>query len=261
MKEVTSEKQWWKNPSSIGDGVTVFAAVIAITITILDLFDLLEVGWFQQNLAKITLLLVSLVVISDVIERRYLLTALKSKLDEKPFTRLVPTNGFVQGVIDLLRRNQNYETLDILASTGTLYYYAFRDSSVEAQSVRLLLRSTKELDEIRIPSSDSAKQDYNTELSRMVWNWKELQKTGRIRRLEIKFYPFDPLFHFLIADGKLSHFGLFQPKHDIPGTEVLNSFVVDNVAVGGLQLVNDFRVEFDTIWKSFALELNSEDTA
>lgn len=259
MKKERPEKQWWKKTSSIGDSVTVLAAVIAIVVTILDLFDLLDVGWFNQNLAKITLLLVSLVVISDVIERRSLITALSKLLDQKPVTELEPTNGFVQGVIDFLGQNQNYETLDILASTGTLYYYAFRDSALEVQNVRLLLRDTRDLAQMKIPSLETAKQNYKNELSQMIWSWKQMQKAGRIRKLEIKVYPFDPLFHFIIADGKFSHFGLFQPKLDIPGAEILNSYIVHNVAIGGQQLGNDLKVEFDTIWQDFAFELNDEE--
>lgn len=81
MRESSSpSKPWWRESSTLGDITAGLAAVLAIVLTTLDLFDLLEVGWFQENLTKLILLLVSLIVISDVIERRFLTVNLQRTL-------------------------------------------------------------------------------------------------------------------------------------------------------------------------------------
>ena len=79
-QQSSKPRVWWRDPSTLGDAANILAAIVAVALTILDLFDLLEVGWFQANLEKLTLLLVSLVVISNVIERRFRTTKLQANL-------------------------------------------------------------------------------------------------------------------------------------------------------------------------------------
>lgn len=72
-RSALSRTPWWRDPSTFGDAAAVVAASVAVALTVLDLLDLLEVGWFRDNLAKITLLLVSLIALSGVAERRLLM--------------------------------------------------------------------------------------------------------------------------------------------------------------------------------------------
>lgn len=93
-EKYSAKKPWWRNPSTIGDVVAVIAAFLAILLTILDILNLLEIGWFKDNLIKFTLLLVSLVVVSDVVERRFLTHQLQgSILDEINRIKIGPYHG------------------------------------------------------------------------------------------------------------------------------------------------------------------------
>ncbi len=85
----------------------------------------------------------------------------------------------------------------------------------------------------------------------MLNSWNELHKEGKIKSLNIKYYRFDPTFHFMILNGRLVHFGLFQPKHINPGPEILTSYIVNEDTNSGMQLVNDFKIIFETMWNEF----------
>jgi len=90
------KNSWWKDPSILGDAINLVAALTAVALSILDLLGWLEVTWFQDNLTKITLILVALVVLSNFAEKRFLLNRLQgSLLDEVRRLRIGPYQGLM----------------------------------------------------------------------------------------------------------------------------------------------------------------------
>lgn len=161
------------------------------------------------------------------------------------------TNGFVQGVINLLKQNKEYKSVDILAQNGFLYFTALKESGVKIRNVRLLFRSAEDFTSMQFPSDDKSKAEFKQQLSQMVLSFQQLQKGGKISKLSIAYYAFDPTTHFMLIDGRYLHFGLFQLQIKYPGTEVSHTYIVKIDDKLGETLINDFKAQFEAIWAKY----------
>jgi len=166
---------------------------------------------------------------------------------------------FTKGLIEFLTKNRSYETVDIFAHNGYMYFIAISESKAKIKNLRLLLRGSDNLDAMQFPSDDESKQTYRQQLEQMITNWLQLQKSGQVQSLSIRYYPYDPTGYFLIADRRRLHFGYLKPKHVYPGTEVMNSYVTDDSSKAGNLLVDDCQALFDTVWKEFGKSQDSRD--
>jgi hypothetical protein len=134
-----------------------------------------------------------------------------------------------------------------------MYFFAFRESAIRVDKLRLLVHKLERLETTHFPLTEDDKKKFEGEVGRIADSWNQLQEEGRIGTLMIKYYPFDPMYHFMIIDGKKLHFGLFRSKCDYPGTDLLNTFITSNDTAVGRKLVGDFMIEFETVWKEFGL--------
>jgi hypothetical protein len=174
---------------------------------------------------------------------------LDERLDGKPDS-LKSSNSFVQSVSAFLRENKEYKSVDILAQNGFLYYTAIKESGVKIRNLRILFRSAKDLTVVQFPSDEKGKEGFKQQLSQMVMSFEQLQRSGVISKLSIAYYEFDLMTYFMLLDGKLVHFGLYQPKTAYPGSDVTNSYFVSNEGQGE-NLVKDFTAQFDALWAKY----------
>ncbi len=73
MNNSQPPKPWWTKPTTILDISFVLTVLMIITFMVIDLLNLRSTKWFDDNLGHITLLLISIVIISNIIERYWLI--------------------------------------------------------------------------------------------------------------------------------------------------------------------------------------------
>lgn len=230
---------------------------LAVYGVLLLFFALQLVSLFIPSIASFmdsrgALLLIAVVLL-------FIFRYLDERIGTQDLDGLTATAGFTQGVVDLLMKNQELESLDILAYTSTMYFFAFRDSGARVNQVRLLLRSAEHLETVQLPTDSQAKQYFKQEVEKMVRSWFQLQQEGRIKTLSVKYYSFDSICHFMNVNGNLLHFGLFRPMHGFPGSGVLSSYVVQDYHSGGRQLIDDCKTEFELVWDEFGRTHEQDD--
>ena len=83
--------------------------------------------------------------------------------------------------------------------------------------------------------------------------WKKLKETGKVNELSIEYYPFAPMTHFIIVDGKSLLFGLHELEASFPGVSSTthDSFRVDSDSNIGRLLISNFRAVFEDTWSEF----------
>jgi hypothetical protein len=92
-KTKNTKNVWWKVPSVISDISTITVSISVIIISILDLLNFLDLSWFQSNIGKVTLILVSVIAFSQVVERRNLANNIFRDLS-KEIQSIQPTKHF-----------------------------------------------------------------------------------------------------------------------------------------------------------------------
>lgn len=259
-------KPWWRDPSTLGDVTAVIAASIAVVLTVLDLLDLLEVGWFRDNLAKLTLLLVSLMVIFDVVERRFLLNRLHvSLLEEMRRLRLGPYQGLTSVYSNRLQLPPYPEmvqsaTKEIFVSGIEFGYIALHQiptlerKAVSGCKIKLLMVDPGSDDQPN-PLLEPLQETFafpqlgellRTNLSRLS-QWKSQLPTAVGRRIEIRVTRAVPTHIVTFLDKDLPS-GKMYLEMIPPRIDVTERWLVLIEANKGGELYSRYTKAYDQLW-------------
>ena len=90
----SSRKPWWKDSAMISDIIIFIAALVAISLSVIDALDLWDIQWFTDRLSQITVALVSALILFSVVERHFLINRWQvSLLKEIRESRVGPYQG------------------------------------------------------------------------------------------------------------------------------------------------------------------------
>jgi len=198
----------------------------------------------------------ALVLIATVL--LFLFRYLDERLSARSLADIFLTPGFTQGCVDILKKKK-HKRIEIFAHTSFMYLLAFQESNIIVDELKLLLHRVDQAEAAHSPSDEWRREQYEAEIDRLVKIWFELRQEGRIQTLTIKYYSFDPLYHFMMLDGAKLHFGLFKPKRDFPGTDLMSTYIVSSETSLGRTLIHDFKTEFDSVWEEFGFSQTTED--
>ncbi len=160
-------------------------------------------------------------------------------------------NKFTVDLISILNKPK-YNEVKIFANSSFKYFQAINESQIEIENVIVMVRNHNNSCNIQFPSDENSQKDFVHNLNQLIEDWKTLQKNGRIKNLEIRFYSFDSILHFMIIDNEILHFGLLKPIKKFPGSELNGSVVVNSNSKNGRELISSFSVEFDAIYNDFS---------
>lgn len=221
----------------------------AIGLVLLSFLALQVVSEFAPQVDSFMTRRGSLILIA--LAQLFIFRYLSNKLELQKAGDLAHIETFSQGLVSFFREKQTCDTVDIQAHDGTMYFLAITESKVKIKNLRLLLRSAEDINTMRFPSDDAAKQGYKEQLKSKVDSWMQLKENGQIKNLSIRYYLHDPTGYFMIVNNKELHFGLLKPKHKFPGTDIMNSFIANTASLSGKNLLSDYKMLFDTIWNEF----------
>lgn len=154
--------------------------------------------------------------------------------------------------VTLLFEDKKYRKVRIFANSSYKYYNAIAESNCTIKELQILIRDFTDTENIQFPSSDEGRNLFAQTSINLINNWKELERKGRVKKLEIKLYPFDSILHYMIIENSILHFGLLNPKHEFPGSDLNGSFVVSDSHSDGKLLVQSYIDEFETIRNNFS---------
>ena len=157
----------------------------------------------------------------------------------------------LQALLDALGEKQEYTKMDLFTHTSHIYVRGFLDSKVRVKKVRILLRDFETLDAVQFPYAIMHKRRIQAQSELKVEEWKKLQQEGKIESLEIRFYQFEPMGHFMIMDEKTLYFGLYtwEAGHPGVGSRQHIAYCVDGNTKAGRPMIADFQFRFDNLWE------------
>jgi hypothetical protein len=159
---------------------------------------------------------------------------------------------FTSDLISILRKPK-YKEIKIFANSSLMCFQAISESEIEIDTVKLLVKNCNNMDNILFPSEAKGKQDFVQDIDRLIEKWEKLYENGKIKNLQICFYPFNSILHFMIIDNEILHFGLLKPIKEFPGSELNGSYIVNSYSKNGKELINSFYREFDSIYSNFSI--------
>lgn len=141
-----------------------------------------------------------------------------------------------------------------MAHTTKTYIHSIADNDVTIEKVRILVCKPKERTTRHYPD-DSAVQSLDVARDQAVESWKDLHRLGKIKSLEIKYYEFDPTFHFAIINEQFVHFGIYKIEHKYPGYHLYHLYTLDGLDsdVAHSQL-DDYQSFFSHVFEQFSYE-------
>ncbi len=164
---------------------------------------------------------------------------------------LVSTDSFIPALQGMFIGKNEIDSIDIFAHIGNWYHDQFKLSGLTVNRMRILLRDMEDFRTMNFPSTKIEKEKCKNEQLIAISSFEKLQQAKRIKNLEIAFYPFDSINHFMIVDHKVLFFGLYKPLKVHPGAEAGAGFSVQKVTNRGIKLITEFSSEFDVIWQNF----------
>jgi transcriptional regulator with XRE-family HTH domain len=163
---------------------------------------------------------------------------------------------FLEQARTILAKQTVYDHVDIFAHTGQLYFLAVRDSKARIQTLRILMRDMRDLTTLRFPEADDAKLCIQQEWQSTLWLWQQLQDTGRITKMGIRYYPFDPMMTFMVIDKQIACFDLLTPQKAFPGATSQHAptcYIVTESTAVGRQLLSDLSTDFEHLWNDLGV--------
>lgn len=161
---------------------------------------------------------------------------------------------FNDGLLDIFGKNKNLKSLDIMAHTTRTYIHSIADNDVTIDSVRILVCKPRMSEHRQYPDKDTVasldiSRDHAVEL------WKDLLRIGKIKNLEIRYYEFDPTFHFAIINNQFVHYGIYKIEHEYPGYHLYTLYTLDGTESEYSQSqLQDYRNFFEHIFTQFSYE-------
>ena len=203
---------------------------------------------------------ISILVIVDVVSRHKIKQLHQILTTDNEFrsnsTRaLMSENSLLDGIARCLEDKEVLERVNILAHTSNVYYQAIAKSKVRIRYLRLLLRKMDSIDDMQLPEDQANRELIRNRQKAQVEEWQRLARQGKIERIDVAFYPFEPMVHMLIVDSKHAVFGINSLEHGFPGVSSAthDSFVVNGQAEDGRIFISNLEASFDQIWNEFSV--------
>lgn len=223
-------------------GLYVVLIVLIIGQSIVSLFP--SVGIPLDQSAGIALLSVVILFLFRYLDRNF-----KNLSACGP----VRASNLLDAIAQTIAHRSNYKRVDILAHTSNVYYQGIQQNNVYVEHLRLLLRKMDTIDEMLLPEDDSDKERIMSRQQTQIEEWKTLKQSGKVGRLEIVFYPFEPMLHMMIVDGKSAVFGFYGLEHRFPGVSSAthDTFTLNRNSEESRLLVRNLEATFTQIWDEF----------
>ncbi len=174
------------------------------------------------------------------------------------------SQNFNEGLVSIWNKKQKIDTLDILCQTSNTYYHSIANQNITIDTLRILINKPKSNNTKHYPAQEVLAH-FDVIRDQTIEMWKALQKRGKIRNLEIRYYEFDPTIHFAIINKKFVHYGLYKPEYDFPGYSLYPLYTLDaqESAFNQSQLedLQDLFEHIRTNWSYIDEDLDPEATA
>ncbi len=229
------------------------------------MWDRIEKYVIYISLAFIIIIQVANYVFPDVIKEVSIssafilfsaaLIAIYKNVDEKRIENnsVKCSSKFFTGLGALIEKQEKIDTLDIFSHTSMTYYHCIKDCNIKINCVRLLVCKPKCISNKSYPDQEVLAQ-FEQQRDSSLTMWKELQSDGLINELKIKYYEFDPTYHFAIINNKYFHYGFFKITHEHPGYSLLSNFTYENDNELAQTMLNDFVRIFNNYYYNFSYE-------
>lgn len=258
------KKPWWKDPATISDVIIFITALAAVVLSVVDVLEVWDIQWFTDRLAQITAGLVSLLILSSVVERHFLIKRWQTSfLQEMRESRVGPYQGLtsVYSKRDHLPRFPEMvrnATDEIFISGINLGYIALHQTralegkAIAGCKIKLLLIDPGTDDQTN-PLLELMQQTFTepqigellkTNLHRLS-HWKSQLSTAAGRRVEIRTTRSVPTHSVTFVDKHLPS-GKMLLQMITPKTEEKWSVLVE--ARRGGELFSRYVKAYEELW-------------
>jgi len=141
---------------------------------------------------------------------------------------------------DLSQRldSNEHSTVLVFAVTGDYYKTVLLQMPLRARFVKILLRKPA-ASSIVNPAEQAQIPTFHSHCKANLVDFTALPQHGHIQNVEVRYYDFDSLLHFMVVDSSLVHYGLLMPNKKHTGTDVMPSRIeADNSLPSGYKSNN-----------------------
>ena len=191
------------------------------TIIILEILSWIFPDWsFLDNQGAICLFSAALIVIYQNV----------TELKEHSLNKLSTTysSSFNDGLVEIFKKNEALKSLDIMASTSRTYFHSINDNNVSIEHLRLLVWNPQNPETRHYPLDSESIKAFDISRKQAIAGWKDLRNSGKIKKLEIRYYDFDPTFHFAIINNRHLHYGMYKIEKIYPGYHLYPLYTLDS---------------------------------
>lgn len=155
-------------------------------------------------------------------------------------------HGDLNELLAIIKKEySDIKSLKVLANVTNIFLPAFQSSKLEVVEVQLLLRKPKE-------NFQDSEEDYKNYFGTIINDWRKLEKNGRIKRLEIKYFDFLTPDWQVIIDDKFIILGLNVPQQDDwKKFEVLETILIAGDSKSGKLLIEKYSDRFDRFYSEY----------
>jgi hypothetical protein len=177
------------------------------------------------------------------------LIAILANMDKLLARKKVPmaSDKFFDGLNAILSSKKIVKSLDIFAYTSRTYCACIRDADIIIKKVRLLVHKPRSITGEKLLNTSKFAVSQDT-----IALWQNMLKNKKILSLEIKYFDFEPTYHFAIIDNKFYHFGFYLTQSEHPGYSLLTSFSSPEVTDESEFFKKDFVILFDNYFDNYS---------
>ena len=230
----------WNKIFTVAGKIALYICLVVVVI--INIVDMMFPNLPVSIDLSVTMALIGIVLITILAYLDILLTKKKTYM---------ASDQFFDGLTTIFSKKKVIKSLDIFAYTSRTYCACIRNTDVIIKKVRLLVykpsstSNGKLMDTSRFANHDT------------IALWKNLLKSEKILSLEIRYYDFEPTYHFAIIDGKFYHFGFYLTQSEHPGYSLLTTFSSPEVTDESEFFRKDFVKLFDNYFMNYSYSENS----
>lgn len=226
----------------------IIAYLALIIVVILEIINMFDSSLININSTDLSLCLIasSLIVVFQHVE--------DIKRIFNKTNNAVTSERFNDGLLDIFKKRTHIKSLDIMAHTTRTYIHSIADNDITVDNVRILVCKPKNSSSRQYPDQEAI---VSLDLSRdqAIESWKDLVKIGKVRHLDIRYYQFDPSFHFAIINNRYLHYGLYKVEHEYPGYHLYTLYTLDGSESDfSHRQLEDFQGFFTHVFNNFSYE-------
>lgn len=226
----------------------IIAYFALLIVVILQIINLVDKSMLNINSTDLSLCLISssLLVIFQHIED------IKKAFNKS--SKTVLSDRFNDGLMEIFKKHSRIKSLDIMAHTTRTYIHSIADNDITVDRVRILVCRPKNSNARQYPDEDSVEY-LDSSRDQAIERWRDLVETGRIRHLEIRYFEFDPTFHFAIINNQYLHYGLYKMEHKNPGYHLFTLYTLDGAENHfALNQLTDYKEFFNHVFEKFSYD-------